>query len=308
MSADYDSPWKEALDRWFRPFLAFFFPPAHADIDWSRGYETLDTELQQVVRDAELGRRYADKLVKVWLRDGSERWLLVHVEVQGRREEGFARRVFVYNYRIFDRYNAEVVSLVVLADDDANWLPRGFRYGRWGAETGNRFEPVKLLHYAGREVELEADANPFARVVLAHLKALETRQDSASRHAWKLRLVRGLYEGGFGAEDVRELFRLIDWMMELPPALENLFWREMERLEEERRMPYVTSVERIGMERGRKGAQLESIEDLLRDKFGEAGLALMPEIKLLDDAEKYRAIIRAIGGADRPEDLRKLWA
>ena len=91
MSADYDSPWKEALDRWFQPFIAFFFPLTHADIDWSRGYETLDTELQQVVRDAELGRRYADKLVKVWLRDGSEEWLLIHVEVQGRREEDFAR-------------------------------------------------------------------------------------------------------------------------------------------------------------------------------------------------------------------------
>jgi hypothetical protein len=304
MSADYDSPWKEALDHWFGPFLAFFFPLAHADIDWSRGYEALDTELQQVVRDAELGRRYADKLVKVWLRDGSERWLLIHIEVQGRREEGFARRVFVYNYRIFDRYNAEVVSLVVLADDDPGWLPRGFRYGRWGGETGIAFEPVKLLRYAGREAELEADANPFARVVLAHLKALETRQDPAGRHAWKLRLVRGLYEGGFSAEDVRELFRLIDWLMELPPALDSLFWQDVERIEEERRMPYVTSVERIGIRRG----LLTAIEDLLGDKFGEAGLALLPEIKSLDDAEKYRAIIRAIGGANSPEDVRKAWA
>jgi hypothetical protein len=304
MSADYDSPWKEALDRWFRPFLAFFFPPAHADIDWSRGYETLDTELQQVVRDAELGRRYADKLVKVWLRDGTEEWILIHVEVQGRREEGFARRVFVYNYRIFDRYNAEVVSLVVLADDDPGWVPRGYRYGRWGGETGNRFEPVKLLRYAEREAELEADANPFARVVLAHLKALETRQDPAGRHAWKLRLVRGLYEGGFSADDVRELFRLIDWLMELPPALDDLFWQEMDRLEEERRMPYVTSIERHWIRK----AQLESIEDLLRDKFGEAGLALLPEIQALRDAEKYRAIIRAIPGAQCPEDVRKVWA
>jgi len=29
-------------------------------------------ELQQVVRDAELGRRYADKLAKVYTRDGAE--------------------------------------------------------------------------------------------------------------------------------------------------------------------------------------------------------------------------------------------
>ncbi|HEX5271097.1 MAG TPA: hypothetical protein VFW33_11440, partial [Gemmataceae bacterium] len=223
------------------------------------------------------------------------------------REEGFARRVFVYNYRIFDRYNAEVVSLVVLADDDPDWRPHRFQYGRWGAETGIRFEPVKLLAYAGREAALEADANPFARVVLAHLKTMETRRDPAGRHAWKVRLVRGLIAGGFTSEDVRELLRLIDWMMELPPALANLFDQEMARLEEERRMPYITSFERHGMEKGRKMALREAIEDLLRDQFGDAGLPLLPEIQALDDAEKYRAIIRAIPRANSPEDVRKVW-
>src|SRR5687767_2734603 len=208
MSADYDSPWKEALDRWFELFLAFFFPPIHHDIDWSRDYETLDKELQQVVRDAELGRRYADKLVKVWLRDGTEEWILIHVEVQGQAEEGFARRVFVYNYRIFDRYNWPVVSLVVLADEQVEWRPHRFSYGRWGCDTGIRFAPVKLLDYAARWEVLEADPNPFATVVLAHLKTLETRGDEAGRHDWKMRLVRGLYDRGLTPDDVRQLFRL----------------------------------------------------------------------------------------------------
>src|SRR5712691_12375256 len=61
---DYDSPWKEMLDGYFPAFMAFFFPEAHADIDWSRGYESLDTELQQIVRDAALGTRLADKLMQ----------------------------------------------------------------------------------------------------------------------------------------------------------------------------------------------------------------------------------------------------
>ena len=45
MTDDYDSPWKDILERYFPPFMAFFFPEAHADIDWSKGYESLDTEL-----------------------------------------------------------------------------------------------------------------------------------------------------------------------------------------------------------------------------------------------------------------------
>src|SRR5690349_5081014 len=86
LATDTDSPWKEALDRYFERCLAFFFPEAHADIDWTRGYEMLDKELQPIVRQAQLGRRYVDKLVKVWLRSGEERWLLIHVEVQAWKE------------------------------------------------------------------------------------------------------------------------------------------------------------------------------------------------------------------------------
>jgi hypothetical protein len=67
---DYDSPWKEALDAYFEPFVSLLFPQAHRQIDWSRGYESLDKEFQQVVREAEVGRRYVDKLVKVWTQDG----------------------------------------------------------------------------------------------------------------------------------------------------------------------------------------------------------------------------------------------
>src|SRR5437870_5683121 len=117
VSADYDSPWKEALDAYFEAFLLLLFPNIHAQIDWSRGYESLDKEFQQVVREAEVGRRYVDKLVKVWTKEGAERWVLVHVEVQTTRDPDFPERMYVYNYRIHDRYNRKVASLAVLADD-----------------------------------------------------------------------------------------------------------------------------------------------------------------------------------------------
>ena len=54
MSLDYDSPWKEALDAYFEPFVALVFPQIHRQIDWTRGYESLDKEFQQVVREAEI--------------------------------------------------------------------------------------------------------------------------------------------------------------------------------------------------------------------------------------------------------------
>ena len=55
--ADYDSPWKEIIEHFFPEFMAFFFPQAFPEIDWSRPHEFLDRELQQLVREAGTGRR-----------------------------------------------------------------------------------------------------------------------------------------------------------------------------------------------------------------------------------------------------------
>jgi hypothetical protein len=54
--ANYDSPWKEALEQYFEAFLAFFFPHLHTEINWQRGYEFLDKELQQILKQAEVGQ------------------------------------------------------------------------------------------------------------------------------------------------------------------------------------------------------------------------------------------------------------
>lgn len=91
--SDFDSPWKEALHYCLKWFLAFFFPKCHDEIDWSREYESLDTELQKIFPEGETGKRTVDKLFKVWRRDGEEAWVLIHVEVQSQAEEEFAERI-----------------------------------------------------------------------------------------------------------------------------------------------------------------------------------------------------------------------
>jgi hypothetical protein len=212
--------------------------------------------------------------------------------------------MYVYNYRIFDHYDRRVVSLAVLADDDPNWRPRSYRDELWGWSLRMDFPPVKLLDYAGHEAELEADPNPFAHVVLAHLKALETRRDPEGRRAWKFRLVRGLYERGFQAEDVRRLFRLVDWLMSLPPGLNRRFWQDIMTYQKERSMPFLTTPERIAM----WDTMQLWIEDALRLKFGEEGLRLMPEIKVIDDADKYRAIHQSIVTATSLDEVRRVCA
>jgi hypothetical protein len=119
-----------------------------------------------------------------------------------------------------------------------------------------------------------------------------------------VRVIKGLYERGLKAEDVRELFRIIDWLMNLPEALEESFWQEVEQYQEEKHMPYITSVERIGMKKG----LLKGIEVSLTVKFGAAGLELLPEIRQLEDHAKLEAVLEAIETAASPEELRQVWA
>ena len=166
------------LEVYFEPFMALFFPEAHKQIDWERGHEFLEKELRQITRDAEVGRRTVDKLVKVWLLDGLEAWILVHIEVQAQKDLDFEERMYIYHYRIFDRYHRQVVSLAVLADDSKEWRPAEFSYRLWGCEMRFCYPVIKLLDYQENPVLLaDAGGNPFAVVVRAHLAVLESGKD-----------------------------------------------------------------------------------------------------------------------------------
>ncbi|MBD2732253.1 cytosolic protein [Nostoc sp. FACHB-892] len=300
---EYDSPWKQILQLYFQDFMLFFFPQAHSEIDWSRGFEFLDQELQQVVRDAELGKRLIDKLVKIYRIGGEESWLLIHVEVQSQEESDFPKRMFVYNYRIFDRYNRSVASCAVLGDDNIDWRPNQFGYELFGCTVDFQFPVIKLLDYQQRLSELEESHNPFATVVMAHLAAMQTRGDRLQRKQQKLALVRRLYEQGFEREAILNLLGFIDWMLTLPLDLEREFKREVEQLEAQQSMQYMTSFERIA----RMESLLEGIAVGLKLKFGTEGLSLLPEISRIEDVEQLRAVLTGLETASNLEQLRSLY-
>jgi hypothetical protein len=231
LASEFDTAWKEALEWFFEPFLAFFFPVVHGGIDWNRGHEFMDKELQQVVPEAATGRGTVDKLVKVWTPAGQEAWVLVHVEVQSQHDPAFAERMYTYNHRLRDKYGRMPVSLAVLGDESNSWRPDAHREGRWGCEVRFTFPMVKLVDYRDRDAVLEADANPFAAVTLTHLKAQETKDDPVTQYDWKMRLVKGLFDRGFNKVQVVRLFRVIDWVIKLPKVQGMLFKQAIERFQ-----------------------------------------------------------------------------
>jgi hypothetical protein len=317
---EFDGPWKEAIEEWFEQFLLFFFPLIHGEIDWSKGYEFLDKELQQLAPESATGPRTVDKLIKVVWKSGAECWILVHIEVQAQAETSFPRRMYVYRYRIDDKFNRPIVSLAILADDELNWRPDEYRESLAGCELRFRFPIVKLLDFASREEWLEEQANPFAIVTLSHLKTQQTHRDPDERTVWKIRLLKGLYNRGYEGEQIRRLLRLIDWLLRLPKEMDKIVWAEIEALEQEKRMPYVSSIEQIGIEKGiEQGIELGTekglekgiragITVMLESRFGPEGSACLPEIAAVANSEQLMRILHGLPNAKSVEEARRLWS
>ncbi len=299
---DYDSPWKEAMDRFFAAFLAFFFPKVFALLDWTRDHEPLDTELRKHTSESTEGKRFIDKLVKAWTVTKDMR--LVHVELQCHPQEGFEHRMHVYNLRIEVVYNHPVMTLVVLGDEDEEWRPKEYIYEEAGCRRTLSFPSVKLLDYANRLDELEKHENPFGMMVVAHLTAQRTRDDVEARKVVKLRLLKGLYARGMDEVDSREWAKYIDWLLDLPAKYNQEVWQEVYAIEKEKQMPFVTSFEKIGYERGLHKA----IELGLELRFGADGLSLMSEVREKYDLPILEAIRAAIKSAGSLDDIRRLLA
>lgn len=166
---DYDSPWKEAIELFFPEFMAFYFSDAASQIDWKGPVKFLDKEFQQIVREADHGRVFVDKLVSVKRLIGDEGWIYIHVEVQSQPNRDFPERMFTYYYRIYDKYRRPVASMAVLADNDPLWKPDCFTRELFGCEAKFTFPSVKLADYQSRLDEILTSENPFALVTAAHL-------------------------------------------------------------------------------------------------------------------------------------------
>jgi hypothetical protein len=157
--------------------------------------------------------------------------------------------------------------LAVLGDDNPNWRPAGYFQETFGCKMDFQFPMVKLLDHLSDLDALERSDNPFATIVLTHLMTMKTASEPENRRLWKVRLIRLLYQRGYDALEIRRLFRVIDWMMDLPTNLELQFKNDLETIEMENSMPYVTSIERLakaeGQEKGSFVGAIRTYESLL---------------------------------------------
>ena len=309
MKTDYDSPWKDILETYFQSAMELCFPKIAMQVDWARGVQLLSKEFQKIVRRSELGRRNVDVLVQVWSREGLEQWVLLHVEVQAQRDLEFPRRMFDYHSRFCQRYNRPVASLAILADAHPEWKPTAFKQALWGCESQLRFPVCKLLDLARNETRLLRNPNPFAIVVLAQIKALQTQGALRQRRVWKTTLARLGYERNYPKRVVLDLFSFVDWIMDLSPKLESEFDTEHTHYEDSKSMKYVTNIERRGRAEGRVEGQAVALRtaalEFLEVRFGELPYELREELKALGNETVLKRLPRMAAVATGLDDFRR---
>ncbi len=152
MQISKDALWKGIIDNLWDDFILFFFPILANQVDFSRGFEYLDTELQQLLPDNPTLKRHADKLIKVWFLDGEEIWFLIHIEVQGYQDKLIGKRTYECNYRIKDKYNRQVTCLVIYTDWNRKYHLKEYRDEFMGTLTIFRFNTYVLRDHSREEL------------------------------------------------------------------------------------------------------------------------------------------------------------
>jgi hypothetical protein len=148
------------------------------------------------------------------------------------------------------------------------------------------------------------NSNPFATIVMAHLKTKATTASPEAREEWKWLLVRGLYDRGLGRERIIKLFQIIDRMMVLPNQLQQSLNSKIKQFEEERTMPLLSNMELMGIEQGKEIGKLQNarnyIKLVLQTRLGEIpsdiedSLNRISDLSVLDEILKLAITVNSL--------------
>jgi len=233
-----DTLWKEIIKDLFEDFISFFIEDLAKEIDFSKGIDFLDKELAILTSKSENINRDADTLVKVYLKNGEEKWVLIHIEVQGYNDDFFSERMFIYYYRILDRFKKKITAIAILTDENKNFKPNKYQEEFYGTELIYKYNSFKILDKT--EEELKANKNPFALIILAGLYVIKSKKikDEQKIYNFKYALVKLLKEREYSKQKRRSLFIFIESIIKLSSKFELQFEEDVKKIfNEEVSMP-----------------------------------------------------------------------
>ena len=308
---DKDTLWKGIIEDLIEDFLHFFFPEQVDQIDFGRGFIFLDKELEQLSPQSESKLRHADKLIRAFLKNGEEKWFLIHVEVQGYNDPDFAFRMFQYSYRIRDRYNQSIVALAIYTDANRLYHFPEYREEFWETETLYRYRTFIVLDH--EPLALRHSGNLFGLVMEVARRELDMdKKDDEQRLYIKTEMVRHLFRQGVSKRKIRHLLDFIKYYIDFEEtAFFNKFDDDIQMITKSRRAmgireAIIEELKRkaqeegleLGLKEGREEGREEMREENTRMVISRAhkkGIPVEDIAELVDvPVEKAKAIIEEL--------------
>ena len=130
----FDELWKYAAQNTFESFMKFFFPQIAKHIDFSKKITFLDKELIRIFKSSVnkkllREKRQVDLLAQVTLKNEDKKNLFIHIEIQGYKQEDFARRMFLYYCLLYPKLQKDLISACLfVVKDDISYEPNEYTY------------------------------------------------------------------------------------------------------------------------------------------------------------------------------------
>ena len=202
-----DRLWKGGLDAFIEPAIHYFLADYAHVYDFSTPVVALDAELAKLYPDNTVEGRIADKLVRIKRKDGRYQWVVLHTEVQGKPDANFDKRMFQMFYRIYDRFDQQVVSLAILTDGSDSFRPGSFRLNESGTDMHFQYTTFKLKDYQPHE--LLQGKNPFGFMLMAAWYHLYGGESDQQRLENKMAILRLLFAAGLPKNETRKLMNFV---------------------------------------------------------------------------------------------------
>ena len=215
----YDKLWKGITADHFYDFLAMFLPKLYKKVDITKPPVFLEKELRAVVEGKTL--TVADKLVKVALKDGTEKWVFVHIEFENSHSPAIKERMFEYYCRIRAKYSKDIVALVIYTGGQVPNKANVYEQRNFDTWLTYKFSTYEIINQS--EDDLMKNPNPFAIVILANLYVLKTQDNNGERLTLKQKIYDLAKQRKYPKEQTANLILFITELMKLPAKLEKTF-------------------------------------------------------------------------------------
>ncbi|MBC7473392.1 MAG: Rpn family recombination-promoting nuclease/putative transposase [Candidatus Sericytochromatia bacterium] len=261
-------------------------PELYDLIDFSQDFKMLDNEFKTLFPESESEERRVDKLVEVKLKNGDNKWILLHIEIQSYEDKDFAKRMYHYYSRIFDKYDEEIEAIAVFT-----YQANRHKYGRYESKFINTKITYEYQTYdlAQQNIrELEQSKNPFSFIVRTLIKAFDYKESDKNNFNFKKDLSRLLFSSGYNKKEIEKLFRFINFVFEIKNKnLRSVFYKEVKEMALKTKTDY-----------GLTDYEMAEIDEAVDEKAKEIA------VKMKDEGLNIELIIKLTGL--QKEEIEKL--